>query len=634
MGCWNSIWQNVIVSSAPGCFPLFNSQQLQSTNLTLAFTDLSIADSVSSWYWQFGDGNVSNEQNPVHIYDSAGVYEVSLEIDGISCNNIFSRDIQVLQSNNCIADFDFSQPNPEMTMVNFMNLSTGDFLGYFWDFGDGVTSVEMSPSHEFPSFGIYDVKLIIAGFGCSDSITKQVEITEPIPCEAAFSWWSEGPESTEIFFTNESVGQNDQYIWDFGDGTFSGEENPVHNYNGPGEYLVKLKIMAGLCQDSTNQIIQIAEPAFCEAIFSIVQDYPQSRVISFVNESIGNNFSSIWDFGDGNSSTETDPVHEYSTAGIYQVSLSIYAEDDCSDTAWFTLEILPPLSISGSVWVGENPLSFGDVLLVFDDNEGNINLFDQYSLTNGTFEFSGLVPGNYFLAAIPDFQFPYPVIPKYFPCYSGNQLNWPDAQTFNTNNLPENISINLLSFNDFFDGKASAAGNIVVSSDDSGMPLIMLLYNETGDVRDFRIVDQQYSFSFNKIPYGKYELYPEKAGKNGQSYLIYLSEETPEIDDIVFLETDNSIVPDLTTINDQEALKVIISPNPANEYILINFYEIRPINSETHIKLYNSGQRLISTFSFNNDLFKIDVSGFSQGIYFIELTNNIIQIRKKIIILH
>ncbi len=633
-GCWSSTWQTVIVTPDPACFPLFNSQQLHGTNCTVAFTDMSIADSVSNWIWQFGDGNISNEQNPVHIYDSTGIYEVSLEIDGIACNNIFSRTIQVLQSNNCNANFDFLQPIPDVPAVDFLNLSTGDDLEYLWNFGDGATSVEMSPVHVFPSFGAYNVELKIVGFGCGDSITKQVELIEPIPCEAIFSFWSENPESTEVFFTNESVGQVEQHLWDFGDGTFSIEENPVHIYDGPGEFLVELKILAGLCQDSTNQIVHIEEPAFCEASFSISQNYPQSRVISFINGSTGINFSSTWDFGDGNSSIQADPVHEYPAAGEYLVSLAIYTEDDCRDTAWFTLEILPPLSISGSVTVGANLLNTGSVILYKEDAESGVVVFDDMQLNDGYFQFTNLLPGNYILQAFPEFDLPYPVIPKYFPTYAEQVSNWPNAQVFNTNNLPVSVSIHLSSYDGFFDGKASIEGKIVLNGDYSEIPVSMLLFNETGNLRDFRIVDGQNTFDFNKIPYGKYELYPEKAGKNGQSFVIYLSEENPEINDIVFLETNNSIIPDLTAINVRKISKILISPNPANDYILIDFYENPANNSENHIKLYNSEQKLIGAFSFNSNTFKLDVSGYQQGIYFIELTNKTIQLRKKILILH
>nr|NQU94448.1 PKD domain-containing protein [Bacteroidota bacterium] len=267
-GCWNSTWQTVIVMPVPGCFPHFNYEQLHGANLELVFSDLSVADSISTWNWEFGDGNMSNLANPNHIYDSAGYYDVSLEINGPCCNCFFTRNIQVLTSNDCTADFDYQQPSLYEPIVEFQNLSTGEHLEYFWDFGDGTTATETSPVHEFPAFGSYDVTLKNTGFGCTDTIIKDVQVIEMIPCEAIFSFWSASPESTEIHFINESVGLIEEYLWKFGDGTFSNEENPIHNYAQHGDYTVELNIFSSNCADSTNLLVQIAEPAFCDAIFS------------------------------------------------------------------------------------------------------------------------------------------------------------------------------------------------------------------------------------------------------------------------------------------------------------------------------------------------------------------------------
>ena len=359
----------IIVEPASTCFPHFNYNQLLGT-YTLSFADLSISDSLNGWLWDFGDGYTGDQQNPSHTYDTPGIYDVSLMIDGSAClNNTFTRTVKVEAIGNCTADFSFGQPDPGLPVVEFQNLSSGESPGFLWNFGDGTFSNELSPTHTFSSSGSYEVTLYLNDINCIDSVKKQVDVTEADTCEAAFSF---------------------------------------------------------------------------------TQPFPQSKVITFINGSSGLNFSSSWDFGDGTTSVATSPVHEYAAAGQYEVSLAIHTEGDCYDTAWKTLEILPPFSLSGSVWAGENPLTFGDVMLYFYDEQAQTTLFDRIELTDGTFQFSDLLPGDYFLGAIPDFDFPYPVIPKYFPTYSGDRMKWAFAQVYNTGNLPGNVSVHLQSFANFF----------------------------------------------------------------------------------------------------------------------------------------------------------------------------------------
>jgi PKD repeat protein len=507
-----------------------------------------------SWAWDFGDGTLANEQNPVHTYETPGNYLVSLTIENPVCTNTaFARTIFVSYVSACDADFSFSQINTTVPVVEFQNQSSGLFDNVLWDFGDGTTSWESSPVHTFPSFGLYDVRLVIDGDICHDSVTKQVEVV----------------------------------------GTSS-----------------------------------------CEAAFSITQEFPQCRTITFINESSGNDFSSSWDFGDETTSEETNPVHEYAANGEYQVSLVIHTADDCYDTAWQTLEILPPLTLSGNIWAGVSPLTFGNALLYFFNTQGELTLFDQYELTDGTFLFTDLSPGDYFIEAVPDFQFPYPVIPKYFPTYSGNALKWNGAQVFNTGNLPDNISVYLQSFDDFFDGEATVAGKIIARGDFTDIPLVMFLYGETGDPLDFRIVDQQNNFSFENIPYGKYQLYPEKAGKSGQPMFVNLSDDKPEIHDVVFLESALAITPDLTSVGEMQETSVLLSPNPADDHLLIITNGLNGNSFESHVRIFDMMQQIVMEFSFTGNTDIINVSSMRQGMYLMQLTTGNDHFRKKIIIEH
>ena len=269
-GCSDNIHQPILVEPGTGCFALFNSFQHPAADLKVEFTDLSIGQA-DSWFWDFGDGSVSYSRNPVHVYENGGDFDVTLNISGPNCGDTFTRSLRVRQDSTCLANFEYQQNSILEPVIQFLNISTGDSLSFFWDFGDGTTSMESSPLHQFPQAGFYFVMLKITGFGRADSLTKQIEILEPTPCFANFSFTSQSPEALEISFINESSGMINSFTWDFGDGVFSALENPVHTYQQPGYYLVKLAIDAIGCADSIQKTVQIAEPVICDAAFQIIQ---------------------------------------------------------------------------------------------------------------------------------------------------------------------------------------------------------------------------------------------------------------------------------------------------------------------------------------------------------------------------
>jgi len=615
-GCNHTTYRTIAVEPASTCYALFTCVQNHSSHLEVQFTDASIGQA-DSWSWSFGDQQTSTVQNPLHIYENPGDYEVTLTIGGPEGSSAFTRFLQIEESSGCFANFEFYQNSIEEPMITFENLTTGQDLEYFWSFGDGTTSNDTSPVHLYPAAGYYEAVLTATGFGCIDSMMKQVEVLEPTPCHAAFSFTSQSPEALEIFFTNESMGMIVSYYWDFDDGSFSNEENPVHTYNQPGEYTVLLKIDALGCLDSIEHIVQIAEPEYCNAAFSIVQDYPQNPNISFVNESEGENFTSHWDFGDGFVSEETDPEHEYLQPGQYSVLLWIETSGNCSDTITHEVEILPPLAISGNVMAGTNLFGYGNIFLYKTDTPEGYLVFDQSPLGAGNFGFSGLTPGNYLLQAIPDFDFPFPVIPKYLPTYSGEKSNWTDAQTINTQNLPENITISLLAYNDFFDGKATISGVVNLLPLASSLPLIIYLTSHTGEIFDFKVTDASGTFSFPEIPYGNYLLYPEKAGKTGQSIAVEVSETKPESQNIVFIETTERIYPDLTLTEEMDKNRITIYPNPSGDYVYFNLKNGNFNDKSGNLIILTTEGKIARKFTNISNTNKLDVSSLAEGIYFL-----------------
>ena len=164
-------------------------------NTPVQFYDVSEGE-ISSWFWDFGDGNTSQEENPFYVYyypDGAhdgliNPYRVVtltvLTID--SCISTYSDTVTILNTNlGCSAGFKYYQS--EYDTVNnratfqFSNLSEGESLSYFWNFGNGETSMEKEPMIIFDSNqDTYSVCLVIHGLdNCSDSLCTSISIVNP-----------------------------------------------------------------------------------------------------------------------------------------------------------------------------------------------------------------------------------------------------------------------------------------------------------------------------------------------------------------------------------------------------------------------------------------------------------------------
>ncbi len=147
----------------------------------IQLTDLSypVTGSIVQYLWSFGDGSTSVDQSPVHLYSSPGWYEVALTVVTDSgCATTLSRPnaLQIYDAPDALFSSTDSEASDLYPLVNFNN-QTGSQAFYYWNFGDGTTSQDYSPSHMYPGIGVYDVQLIAIDFnGCVDSILSRVEI--------------------------------------------------------------------------------------------------------------------------------------------------------------------------------------------------------------------------------------------------------------------------------------------------------------------------------------------------------------------------------------------------------------------------------------------------------------------------
>ncbi|MBN8679238.1 MAG: PKD domain-containing protein [Chitinophagales bacterium] len=220
---------------------------------TVVFEDVSTADgNITSYHWDFGDGNTSTEQNPTHTYASPGTYNVCLTITAHNpnCSATFCHHVVVTHPpHECHASFIANQPDLNQPAIDFTDQSTADgvIVSWEWDFGDGSTSTEQNPTHTYAAPGTYLVCLTIYDDdgGCTSHVCHHIQVNHPPAgdCHAAFIFNLDA-SGFGVQFTNTSTGTtaHTTYFWDFGDGTTSTEEDPHHAYAHAGHYTVCLFI--------------------------------------------------------------------------------------------------------------------------------------------------------------------------------------------------------------------------------------------------------------------------------------------------------------------------------------------------------------------------------------------------------
>ena len=231
-GTTESIIANFEGSPTEGNFPL-----------DVSFTDLSTG-TIDTWDWDFGDGNISTEQNPMHTYTTAGTFTVSLTVSGSAGSNTKTiTDYITTTYITPTADFE-GTPTSGLTplIVNFTDMSIDSVNAWQWDFGDGNTSTEQNPSNTYTTAGSYNVSLIVSGPGGNDTLEKENYIITSVPPPIAdfVGNPTTGEAPLLVNFTDLSTGNTNTWQWIFGDGNTSTEQNPTNEYIEPGNYTVSL----------------------------------------------------------------------------------------------------------------------------------------------------------------------------------------------------------------------------------------------------------------------------------------------------------------------------------------------------------------------------------------------------------
>ena len=326
---------NGVVNDTAGCIPL-----------TVNFTDT--VQNGKSFIWDFGDGTPkikTTSFNISHTYNVVGTYLVSLvAIDSTTCNIVDTAYLKIKAGDN-IATLNFTPAKTGLCtdlsyiFTNTSTASTAPFKAnsFTWDFGDGsprITTGQTPPvSHTYAGPGTYIVKLMLSDTSfCNspDSVSKTIRLSPIV--KAQFNTPARGCVPYNAVFENTSAGGL-SFLWNFGDGTTSTVDNPTHLYTAVGNYIVTLYAFDSTsCNKSDSTFFTISVVDIPVAGFTFGPNPPKENTFTqFTNQSVGaTNY--VWNFGDGDSSTEVNPKHLFNATGTYNVCLAAINAAGCSDT--------------------------------------------------------------------------------------------------------------------------------------------------------------------------------------------------------------------------------------------------------------------------------------------------------------
>jgi PKD repeat protein len=297
------------------------------------FSDLS-GGNPDSWYWDFGDGNHANVQHPAHVYETGGFYSVKLVIsDALQADSITRENFIHVRDT---LDADFTADTTIITIdkrVYFTDLSKGNPESWFWNFGDGFASNLQNPNHKFKFTGTFSITLRISRNDSTDFETK-TDFIKVIPnLVADFSVDTIYAVPGEIIhFFDESTGNPDTWIWDYGNATVGFGQNTETSYANPGSYTVSLFAMNEYLSDTIikENLINIIEPVVSN--FSVNPMVGKiGEVIHFTDQTTGFPDHWEWWFGNGDTAYIKNPESVYYEPGFYDITL-VAGNDFLTDT--------------------------------------------------------------------------------------------------------------------------------------------------------------------------------------------------------------------------------------------------------------------------------------------------------------
>ncbi len=517
--------------------------------------------------------------------------------------------------NSCDAMFVYYPDNINYNKLNFLNVSLGNYTSSIWDFGDGNISNEENPVHIYDAAGEYLVSLTIHDSinGCESSISQPVfvDVNDTTLCYADFTYELSEDNNKQVFFTDMSSPNIDYWLWDFGDGNFSQETNPVHTYATDGVYSAILSVMSN--QDECNEIIvkqiSVFDSVNCIVDFNYHLDTINNTPYTYIfNDASSEGITDwLWDFGDGEFSNESNPVHVYDSPGTYTVCLTAISNNPsgfCDGTVCNQITTPSYYNFGGQVFIDgftinieENDSSNFATAYLYRRLENKWEYMDKREFWKyGYYWFVQKPEGEYLLRfdlepESKDYDF-------YAPSYYKNQSDWRAANTFLLNNNEQfEVNVNLKKLTDIDAGIGSISGNLIsgqgCDSEDVSNRIIKLFYNN--EYVAYVKTNSEGEFEFLSLPTGLYRIEAEVSGKLSSTEFVQLDDSQPYSDSHILQINCNAFVGvEENEISETGIVLDNVFPNPVTDFV--NFKVYTTIEQDIEIELVDILGRSINNY--------------------------------------
>jgi PKD repeat protein len=332
------------------CRAYFSHQLANNNPSKVVFSNWSQGTNPNTfYYWTFGDGGSSTDQNTEHQYQAAGTYEVCLRIyTSSSCADSICKTVIISDTSDIFCDASFALQH--FAIRQFRGKPDAPFsnnFSYIWQVNND-TLMGYNPVLTL-LYGLNSICLTVTD-GASCSITKCDTLSLPIDsCFANFSFKPSTNAENRMLFTNESVpgiDSNPNYIWIFGDGSSANTKNAEHTYTSPGVYEVCLKLYSNHCADSICKTITVGNnqiPCDADFTFNNFRRAPaQVQFNSKPGQTEANGFTHQWFLGNDSVRHHPNPVFAFPNPGVYTICHKVINNStNCVDQKCKTITILP-----------------------------------------------------------------------------------------------------------------------------------------------------------------------------------------------------------------------------------------------------------------------------------------------------
>jgi PKD repeat protein len=607
----------------------------------------AVASGVAPFTYTWSTGETTES---IYLQDIIGLDTICVSItDATGCTSTSCEVVGFVPNQVCAANFWYQPSNPNSPIyagdaVGFnYSGSISQFNYYFWTVqgvGLSLNSFDQNPSFTFPAAGTYEVCVEVYDSlaNCADTYCETIIVltSNSGACEAEFTWMESnilGSPLPAIEFTDQSSDAAYWY-WDFGDNTFSTDQNPLHTYNSAGWYLVCLTIVNSdqSCQQTYCDTIVVGNPntGGCNAAFS--SSGPTPIGYTFSANVQDQNLYYYWEIDGAYVGDGFEALAPGLSNGVHTICLTIIDSlVGCSDTQCQTITVGSPNCygyISGQLYAGSNnqPLDEGVVYLItFDPNTNMLTAVDSMVVDSGNYYFFGpLACGDYLIKAAAYAGSQY--YNDHVPTYYGNSPFWGFAQTVSIAQANTQVAADvfLIAANNpggpgFIGGDVTQGANKM----DEGDPLAgmqVMLFDLNGNAIAYTYTNGNGEFGFENLPYGIYQVYVEVLGVQTIPALVEIGPNEPSVDDVHILASETLITTGIEEFDFEGAISDVY-PNPASDVVAINFNLEN--EAEVNINILDLSGRTISTqpavVGMGESSIRLSAEGLNNGYYFLNI---------------